>query len=184
MSYHVTETTSGDSLREHWGWLLALGIVFVLGGITSLLSPVMTTYVLTVFIAAGLLVSGAVQIFQAFRMRDWSGFFMALAVGILLFIAGLAIWLQPLISALALTLIVAAVFLAKGVAQIMIAFRLRHYPVWGWILASGIISLLVGLIIALGWPVSGLIALGIMVGISLLTTGWGYVMLAFAVRKA
>jgi uncharacterized membrane protein HdeD (DUF308 family) len=98
-------------------------------------------------------------------------------------LGGLAIYFQPLVGTLALTLVVAAVFIAKGVAQIFLSIRIRPHPGWGWIIAAGIIAVAVGLMILFRWPDSSLYTLGILAGASLIFTGWSNIMMAFLARR-
>jgi uncharacterized membrane protein HdeD (DUF308 family) len=62
------------------------------------------------------------------------------------------------------------------------ALRVRDHRGWGWLLASGILSLILGAMIWAQWPYSGLWVIGLFVGIQLLFTGWSMVMLALAAR--
>ena len=72
---------------------------------------------------------------------------------------------------------VGAVFLAKGVFQVVMGFQMRPHAGWGWMLTAGILSIIVGLIILIQWPVSTAYALGYLAGISLIFSGWSYVMI-------
>jgi len=47
-----------------------------------------------------------------------------------------------------------------------------------WVLGSGVLSLLRGLLIWNQWPVSGMWAVGVLVGVDLLSTGISMVVLA------
>jgi uncharacterized membrane protein HdeD (DUF308 family) len=55
---------------------------------------------------------------------------------------------------------------------------------WGWVLASGISDLILAAIIILGWPISAVWVLGLLVGVNLITSGWAIVMAALAGRNA
>lgn len=173
----------GSMLQANWGWFLTLGIVFLIGGVLAIAMPLASTTAFSFVLAVVLVVIGAIQIFNSFRVQSWIGFAAQLAGGIILLLGGLAIWLQPYVGTLALTLVVAAIFLAKGVAEIIMALRIRPHLGWAWILAAGIIALLVGLMILLRWPDSSLYTLGILAGVSLLFTGWSYLMMAFLLRR-
>jgi uncharacterized membrane protein HdeD (DUF308 family) len=50
-------------------------------------------------------------------------------------------------------------------------------------LVAGILAIAVGLMIWIGWPISGLWALGTLAGISLVFSGWSYVMMALLARQ-
>lgn len=173
----------GSTLSANWGWFLALGIVFLIGGVLAIAMPLASSIAIGILLAIILVVIGVIQIFNSFRVQSWIGFAAQLAGGIVLLLGGLAIWLQPYIGTLALTLVVAAIFLAKGVAEIVMALRIRPHMGWAWILAAGIIALAVGLMILFRWPDSSLYTLGVLAGVSLLFTGWSYLMMAFLVRR-
>ena len=70
---------------------------------------------------------------------------MYLAVGILLLV-------NPVEGALALTIVLAAFLVVEGVFKIIMAWRVRGHPRWGWLLASGILSLVLGALIWAQWP--------------------------------
>ena len=78
-----------DSLRHKWGWLLTLGIVMlILGTIALFITPAAT--IGTVIVLGWLLViSGVVELVQAFRVRKWTGIFLHLIGGILGILVGL-----------------------------------------------------------------------------------------------
>lgn len=53
---------------------------------------------------------------------------------------------------------------------------------WGWLLVSGLLSLIAGVLIWIGWPSSAAWALGLLVGIELIFGGWSMILLALAAR--
>ena len=64
-----------------------------------------------------------------------------------------------------------------GIGKMVVSFQLRPLPGWGGTLFGGIVTLLLGIIIWRQWPVSGIWAIGILVGINILFSGWGMVRL-------
>jgi uncharacterized membrane protein HdeD (DUF308 family) len=66
----------------------------------------------------------------------------------------------------------------------VIAIQIRNRKNWGWPLLSGFISVLLGLIIAVKWPVSGLFVIGLFVAIELIMHGWSYIFIALAAKSA
>ena len=172
-----------SNLREHWGWFLALGIIFILGGIFAIAAPFVAGLTVTIIFSIVLVWLGIMQIIQAFSTKSWSGFIWELLIGIILLVGGIATWIDPVVGALSLTLVVGAVFLVKGIFQVILGFQMRPHGGWGWILVAGILSAIVGLIVLLQWPVSTSYALGYLVGISLIFSGWSYVMLSLAAKR-
>lgn len=171
------------SLRHRWGWLLALGIsMVILGTIALIISPAATLG--TALVLGWLLVvSGVVEAIQSFRVRRWSGIFLHLIGGILGVLVGLLIVTHPVAGALVWTLLFASFLTVIGVFRLVAAIRLK-FPNWGWSAFDGAITLLLGFLLWIDWPVSGLWFLGFAVGVSLILRGWSYVMFAFAVRHA
>ena len=74
----------------------------------------------------------------------------------------------------------AVLFIAEGIFEVIMAVRVRPHDGWGFLLLSGIAALAVGLLIAIDLPGSAVWALGLLVGINLLFSGWSYVFLALA----
>jgi uncharacterized membrane protein HdeD (DUF308 family) len=161
--------------------LLALGISMVfLGTIALFITPAATLG--TVLVLGWLLVvSGIVEAIQAFRVRRWGGIFLHLIGGVLGILVGLLVVTHPVAGALAWTLLFASFFTVIGVFRLVAAIRLK-FPNWGWAAFDGAITLLLGVLLWIDWPGSGIWFLGFAVGISLLLRGWSYVMFAIAVR--
>ena len=171
-----------ESLRHRWGWLLALGIfMVVLGTIALFIMPAAT--IGTVLVLGWLLViSGVIEAVHAFRVRKWGGIFLHLIGGILGVLIGLLIVTHPVAGALAWTLLFASFFTVIGIFRLIAAIRLK-FPNWGWAAFDGTITLLLGIILWVDWPWSGLWYLGLAVGVSLILRGWSYVMFALAVHN-
>lgn len=172
-----------DNIKGNWGWMLALGILFVVGGVLAMLAPFIASVAVASIVAVVFVILGIAQIVQAWRVRSWSGFLWQLVVGIIILIGGLAMYVNPIVAAAGLTLLVGAMFLAKGIFQLALGFRLRPMDGWGWIAISGAIAVVVSLMILFRFPDSTLYTLGILAGVSLLFTGWSYVMIALAARR-
>ncbi len=172
-----------ETIREHWGWFLALGIIFIIGGIFAIAAPFVAGLTVTLVFSIVLVWLGIMQIIQAFSTKSWGGFVWALIIGLILLIGGIATWVNPVLAALSLTLVVGAVFLAKGVFQVVMGFRMQPHAGWGWMLTAGILAIIVGLIIIIQWPISTAYALGYLAGISLIFSGWSYVMMSLAAKR-
>jgi uncharacterized membrane protein HdeD (DUF308 family) len=102
---------------------------------------------------------------------------LSTAIGILL------IW-HPVAGAQSLTVLLTVLFLVEGIFQIAtsIAYRDVIRESWGWMLTSGIADLVLVVIITLGWPMTANWALGLLVGVNLITSGFAVMMVAIAGR--
>lgn len=167
---------------QHWGWFLALGIVLVVLGIAAIARSVASTVVSTVFFGWLLLFSGIIEFVNAFMVGKWAGFFLHLLIAILFGITGILMLIRPVISAEAVTFLMSLFFLIGGLYQLVSAI-LTHLPGWGWQVLNGVVSSILGFLLLAQWPVSGLYAIGLFVGIDLILYGWAWIALALDLRK-
>ena len=171
-------------IAEKWGWFLALGIVLILVGIAAICFPLVSTIAAKIFLGWLFLIGGVFLIIHAFSAQGWGGFLWSLLIGVLYLIAGGYLAFFPLTGLLTLAILLAILFVAEGIMEIIMAFRVHPSDGRIWLLLSGIAALVVGVLIFLGLPSSAGWALGLLVGINLLFSGWSYVFLAMSGRKA
>ena len=77
----------------------------------------------------------------------------------------------------------AAILIAEGLFQVVTFFNLRALPGSGWILIDGIITLILGGLIAYPWPGSSLWAVGTLFGVNLVVSGFSRLMYSMAARR-
>ncbi len=77
-----------------------------------------------------------------------------------------------------------AFFVAEGVFQsaASIAYRQALPGSWGWMLASGVMDLILAFVIFSNWPISVGWTLGLLAGVNLITSGWAILMIALGGR--
>lgn len=171
-----------EHIRKNWGWFLALGIVFLIGGVFAIAMPLVASLVVTTVVGIALAFVGIVEIVQAWSIRSWGGFIWQLLMGLIVLIGGIVIWLFPIQGTLILTIVLAAIFLAKGITQLILGFQMRPQSGWGWVIFAGLVSLVIGVLMWIYFPASA-IFIGTLAGISLIFTGWSYIMVSMAARN-
>jgi uncharacterized membrane protein HdeD (DUF308 family) len=171
-----------DEIRSRWGWYLLLGIVLVALGVVAIGEAFVTSIASMKILGWLLILSGLVQALLAFRVRNWSGFFLHLMGGVLEIIVGLLIVASPVTAALAVTLLLAVYLLVGGLFR-MIAVLLLRFPASGWGVLGGLVSFLLGLALWQQWPASGLLFVGTCVGIALVLHGSSWIAFALGLRK-
>jgi uncharacterized membrane protein HdeD (DUF308 family) len=172
------------SLRRNWGWFVGLGILFIVAGLFALGNLMAGTLVSILFIGIAMTVAGFAHIIHAFQVREWGSFLMWLLTGILYAAAGLLTVYNPVLGASVITLFIGVTLIASGVMRIVVALGMRDHAGWGWMLAAGAITLLLGLTIAAHWPINSLWVLGMFLGIDLLFTGVALVSWGLRLRPA
>jgi uncharacterized membrane protein HdeD (DUF308 family) len=185
-------TTSDDLRRDvasaihaHWGLFLFEGIVLVLLGFAAIVLPVVATLAFTLVIGWLFLISGGVGLVTTFWMRSAPGFWWALLSAVIALAAGVILILWPISGVLSLTLVLIAFFVVEGVATLMYAFehKAQLSGRWGWMLASGVVDLILAGIIFAGLPGTAAWALGLLVGINMLFGGTAMIGMALAARN-
>jgi uncharacterized membrane protein HdeD (DUF308 family) len=171
-------------IAEKWGWFLALGIALIVVGFAAIVFPLLSTIAAKIMLGWLFLVGGVLLVIHAFSAQGWRGFLWSLLIGILYLVAGGYLAFFPLTGLLTLALLLVILFAAEGIFEIIMAFRVRPHEGWGFLLLSGIAALAVAVLIALDLPGSATWALGLLVGINLLFSGWSYVFLALAGKRA
>jgi uncharacterized membrane protein HdeD (DUF308 family) len=110
-----------------WKWLHAvLGVLFVVTGIFCLINPGRTFFWLAAFVGWYLLFKGIADITLAFlTKKENEAWWLGLVVGIVEVLLGF--WAAGRFnrSAYALVVLVAAIALARGITDIIMAFRVR-----------------------------------------------------------
>jgi len=168
---------------QYWGWFLAFGIALLLLGIAAVVRSVAATVVTMLFFGWLLIIASAIEVVQAVMVGHWAGFFHHLLAAILFGVFGVMLVARPLISAEALTVVMAVFFLIGGLFQLIASLAVA-LPGWGWGAADGIITLVLGGLILAQWPGSGLWVIGLFVGIDLIFYGFAWIALAAGLRTA
>lgn len=174
------------SVQAHWKYFLIEGIVLVILGMAAIAIPQLASVATAIFLGWLFLISGAIGLYLTFSAREMPGFWWSLLSALLAIAAGLILLIKPIAGTLTLTIVVGAYFIAEGVATIMYALEHRSNLSgrWGWLLASGILDLLVAAAIIAGLPGSAAWAIGLLVGINLVFGGTSLIGMALAARKS
>jgi len=168
--------------HKRWGWFVGLGILLLLVGGVAIGNLLLATVASVYLVGFMMLVAGGFQIAQSFGVKDWGGFFWWLLSGLLYAAAGVVAYLNPLLASAVLTLLLAAGLLASGALRAWVGYQHRSNRRSGWIIASGVLTALTGLIIAIGWPVNSLWVLGMFLAIDLIFQGWTLIALGLAFK--
>lgn len=169
-------------LQENSTWYLISGIGLVILGALAIIFSATSTMFSMMYLGFFFIVLGLFEGVQSFKLSKWSSFFLHLALGILYVLAGISIIYYPVASALNLTLFLAIFFVVSGAMRVIFALS-QHVPNRTWLLINGICTVILGLIIWQQWPVSGLWAIGLLVGVDAIFTGWTWIMLSTFAKK-
>jgi len=177
----------GDSikaLRAKWGWIVALGVIFMIAGVIALGSVVAATESAVLIVGIMMIMAGVAEIIAAFNVKDWGKAIFWGLLGVLYVAAGIIAIMNPFAAATILTLFLGIALIAGGVVRMFLAWHMREAgKPWGWIVVSGIISVLLGAMIIAHWPYSSFYVLGIFLGIDLIFIGSSWLTIGLALKR-
>ncbi|CDZ29497.1 HdeD family acid-resistance protein [Neorhizobium galegae] len=176
------DTPSVSTVRDKWGWFLALGILLLLFGFLALANLFVATVASVFYIGMMMLTGGVAYLVHAFQVKGWDHILFWAASGILYTIAGLLAFWNPALTAVIVTFFMAVALIVAGIFRLWVGFRMRPMRGSGWVIFGGVITALAGLVIALGWPVNSLWILGLFLAIDLTMQGWALVAVALAAK--
>ena len=171
-----------QNLHRNWGWFIAIGIALIVVGVLAITYPVAATITTVQVFGILLLIAGGVEIASGIVGRCWRGLALHLLCGLLYIFLGAVLLDRPLLVASGYTLLMALFFVASGLFRCFIAASQR-FSGWGWVLLSGGISFILGVMIWREWPEAAYWVIGLFVGIDLVFNGWSWVMLGLAAKQ-
>lgn len=172
-----------NAVAEYRTWFIVFGIVMIILGVLAIAHPLVTTIATKIVIGWLFLMGGVAQIIHAFQTQKWSEFFLNLLVAALHLVVGIWLAFFPLAGVITLTVLLALGFILQGALEAVMAFRMKPHEGWFWMFVSGAVAGLAGVLILAGLPGTAAWAIGLLVGINLISTGWAYLFLALAAGK-
>lgn len=170
-----------EAVRRHKGLFLFEGIVLTVLGVTAVVVPVLASIAATLFFGWIFLVSGIVGLFTTWHGRRVPGFWWSLLSALVGIAAGLLVLLWPTQGLFSLTSVLIAFLWVEGAVTIFYALEHRTGPGrWGYMLASGIVDLTLGIILFAGLPGTATWAIGLLIGINMFFGGWALILMALA----
>lgn len=175
---------SRSVLSVNWGLYLGAGILLMLLGGVAILIPAVASWGVTIFIG-WILLFGAVFLFgTAFSYRQGGRLVIRLLWAVAALIAGLYLLIDPGQGTETLTLVLIIYFIVMGIFRLLVAVRERGESGAGLLALNGLLSLLLGLFIGIDFPSSADWAIGLIVGIDFIFTGWVLIMISMAGKQA
>src|SRR5689334_10153716 len=170
-------------LRAKWGWVVALGVVYLITGFVALGSVVLATVASVLVVGVMMIIAGVAEVINAFQLKSWSRFLLWALLGLLYIVAGFMAFENPVFAAVVLTLVLGVSLFASGAMRIFLAFSMKRETPWIWVAISGAITLLLGLLILARWPVNSVYILGLFLGIDLIFAGASWLGIGLGLRR-
>jgi uncharacterized membrane protein HdeD (DUF308 family) len=155
----------------------------MIAGFIALGSVVFATVATVFVVGIMMIISGVAEVINAFQLKSWGKFLLWVLLGLLYIFARFVTFENPLLAAALLTLMLGFALVASGIMRLILAFTMRQGTPWLWVVLSGLITFVLGAIILVHWPVSGLYILGIFLGIDLVFAGVSWIPVGLGLRK-
>jgi uncharacterized membrane protein HdeD (DUF308 family) len=181
-SHQVDKIISAE-LSRSWGWLLGLGILFVILGFIGLGMTVGLTLVSMFFLGFLFVIAGVAQIVDVFKSHQWQGVVGHALIAVLYILGGGLIIYDPILASFVVTALLGWVLIIIGITRLIMGIILRHSKGFGWLLFGGITAIILGVLILMQWPYSALWIIGMLIAIELIVNGWTYIFIALGMRR-
>lgn len=178
-SYYSKELAerTARQIRNHRGWYIFEGLLFIAIGITAFFMPRLTALTIEFLLATLFLAGGVIRF--SYGLFNQSHRRWRLISGAVYAVAGAAIFAWPITGLAALLTVVGALLLLEGVFDIAVALTMRPSKGWSWMLVAGIASIVLGIVIFAGFPETGILYLAIAFGVSFVLYGASILAIAF-----
>jgi uncharacterized membrane protein HdeD (DUF308 family) len=173
-----------DIARKSIGWSIALSVLLILAGLCAILIPFISGIGITVFIGWAMFLSGVFHFVLAFKTHTTGSVLWEILLGIVYVFAGFYLIFHPLSGLLSLTFLLILYLVFEGVLELIHGFQVRPRAGSGWLIFDGILTLILAVLLWRAWPSSSVWAIGTLIGISMLFSGFSRLMLSLAARRA
>jgi len=173
----TTETYRGN---RYWWFMLIIGILSIICGIWVFRNPVESYFALAIYFSILFILYGIGEIVNAFAQPRYHNWGWGLAVGIVDLIFGFILLGNPDWTLDVLPFLVGFILMFAGIGFIAQSARLQslRIPNWGWLLASGILTLIFAFLIIFH-PLFGVFNIIVWTGLAFIFGGVSAIFYAF-----
>lgn len=173
-----------ERVKQHSFWYIVQSGLMILAGILALIFPVISSVAIVLFLGWLLIFSGILQAVSLIDARHVPHFWLQLVSVVLSVLVGVLFLRNPGAGLLTLTLLLIVFFMVEGISKVIFSLTIRPFPNWGWVFASGVISILLAFYLWANTPVTAIWLLGVLLGIELICEGAALGRMAWHVRKS
>jgi uncharacterized membrane protein HdeD (DUF308 family) len=167
---------------RNWWIFLLRGVIALLFGLLAFLVPSITLASLILVFGAYAFVEGIFAVGAGFGAPGGTRWWIVIG-GILAILIGILTLLNPGATALVLVIYIGALWVVRGISEVVTAFTLRKMIEGEWLyILSGVVSVLVGLYLVV-FPGQGALALLWLIGFYAIFAAVMYLAMAFRLRS-
>jgi uncharacterized membrane protein HdeD (DUF308 family) len=173
-----------ETVKRYSLWYLLQGVLMAVAGVLALVYPLLASVAMVYLLAWILIISGGLQAIGLIGARDVPHYWLQLISVVLAIVIGVLLLNQPESGLLVMTVLLIVFFMVEGISKIIFALTIRPFPNWGWVLASGIVGIVLAVILWSNMPIASEWVLGVLLGVMLISEGAALAYLAWIVRTS
>jgi uncharacterized membrane protein HdeD (DUF308 family) len=172
------------NLPSESGHAKSIGIIMIILGVLAVATPLVAGESVLVLIGILIAIAGVLRIYWAVKKgipghRTWK-----ILLGLLTTAAGVLVLAHPMMASGILSILLAMYLFSDGLIEIIIALTLEGgTPGKSWLFVGGLISALLASLLLFQAPLSGVIAIGVFLGIKLIFVGMATMSLGTSLRS-
>ena len=175
--------TARNVIKEVTGASIGWGVIMIVLGMLAVILPFATGIAVSVVVSWLIVVAGLAYVASAFAGRNAGAFIWRLLIGLVYVLGGGYLGLHPNLALESFTVVMAVIFVMKGVLELITFFQFRAYSGSGWVLFDSIVTMLLAFLIMYPWPSSSNWAIGVILGVNLIFSGVTVLMYSVEARR-
>ena len=176
-------TSLTEDIRTSATWSIVLSVLMMATGVIALFAPAITGVTVTLFMGWLLIISGFLHLGYAWRASGASAAIWEILVAVVYGVTGVYLLANPVMGLEALTLALVIYLVLESGLEFVLGFSLRSVAGSGWFVVDAIVTLVLAVLIARGFPASSTWAIGTLVAVSMFFSGLTRLMLSAVVRS-
>jgi uncharacterized membrane protein HdeD (DUF308 family) len=180
----VFRSAMREAFKRHATWYLIQGALLVVAGLLAIIYPLISAVAVVVLTGWLLVASGVLQAISLLGARHAPHFWLQLVSAILAVLVGFLFLRDPGQGLVTITLLLIVFFMIEGVSKIVFALTIRPLSQWGWVLASGIVGVVLSVLLLAFLQLTAIWLVGLMLGVQLVSIGAAIASMAWHARKS
>ena len=173
-----------ETVKRHSLWYLIQSALMIVAGVLALVFPALSSLAVVFYLGWLLIITGILQAISLMGARQVPHFWIQLLSVALFLIVGWLFLQNPEAGLLSLTLLLIVLFMVEGFSKVIFSLTIKPFPNWGWVLASGIVGILLSFVLLANTPVTAVWLLGMLLGVQLIAEGAALWVLAWHARQS
>ena len=173
-----------EAVGRHRMLYLVQAVLMIIGGAVAILFPVFASATFVRFLGWILIASGLIQGLSLISARNHPSFWLAMISAVLAIAVGFLMLRNTVETMLVISILLIVFFMVEGISKIVFALTIRPLANWFWVLASGILAVVLAVILWCSMPVTAGWLIGLLLGVNLITEGMALAALVWTAKKA